>query len=157
MNYLLQFLPDAYLRQIAAHFAEQRVPLTDEGAGAVASEALLQRGEQIVTGGDADHGVPACVSCHGLSLTGQEPGIPGLVGLRATYLSAQLGGWRYGTRTAIAPDCMQVVAGHLTEDDVRAVAAWLSGRPLPQDPSPSPSGSFALPFACGSQPTEVAR
>lgn len=156
MNYLLQFLPDAYLKQIAEHFAAQRPPLPDQTPAAV-SDALLQRGEQIVTGGDTEHSVPACVSCHGLRLTGQEPGIPGLLGLRSTYLSAQLGGWRYGTRTAIAPDCMQIVAGHLSEDDVRAVAAWLSNRPLPEDPVPMPAGSFALPFACGSQPAEVAR
>ena len=156
MNYLLQFLPDAYLRQIAEHFAAQR-PALPEQSPPSASADLLARGEQIVTGGDSEHGVPACVSCHGLPLTGQEPGIPGLLGLRATYLSAQLGGWRYGTRTAIAPDCMQVVAGHLTEDDVRAVAAWLSGRPLPDDPAPALAGSYALPFACGSQPAGVAK
>ncbi len=49
-----------------------------------------------------------------------EPAIPGLLGLRASYISAQLGGWRYGTRTAAAPDCMQIVAGLLTEDDVKS-------------------------------------
>ena len=54
-----------------------------------------------------------------------EPAIPGLLGLRASYISAQLGGWRYGTRTAAAPDCMQIVASLLTEDDVKAVAACL--------------------------------
>ena len=53
-----------------------------------------------------------------------EPAIPGLLGLRASYISAQLGGWRYGTRTAAAPDCMQIVAGYLTEDDVKAIAAF---------------------------------
>ena len=41
------------------------------------------------------------------------------------------GAWRYGTRTAASPDCMQIVAGLLTEDDVKAVAAWLSSRPAP--------------------------
>ena len=35
---------------------------------------------------------------------------PGLLGLRADYISAQLGAWRYGTRTAAEPDCMQIVA-----------------------------------------------
>ena len=34
---------------------------------------------------------------------------PACSGLRPTYISAQLGAWRYGTRTAIAPDCMQIV------------------------------------------------
>lgn len=151
MNYLLQFLPDTYLKQIADYFAAQTPPLPTAGLSDV-SAAVLGHGRALVTGGDAERGVPACVSCHGSLLTGQEPGIPGLLGLRATYLSAQLGGWRYGTRTAISPDCMQVVAGHLNEDDVRAVAAWLASQPAPANPSPSPSGSFALPFECGSQP-----
>lgn len=153
MNYLLQFLPEAYLKQIADYFAAQRPPLPQPGPADV-SEAVLDHGKALVTGGDASRGVPACVSCHGSLLTGQEPGIPGLLGLRASYLSAQLGGWRYGTRTAIAPDCMQIVAGHLTEDDVRAVAAWLSAQPVPADPSPAKNDAFALPFQCGSQPEE---
>jgi cytochrome c553 len=66
-----------------------------------------------------------------------EPAIPGLLGLQPSYVSAQLGAWRYGTRTALAPDCMQVVAGHLSESDVTAVAAWLSTRPSPADPRPA--------------------
>ena len=81
-----------------------------------------------------------------------EPAIPGLLGLRASYISAQLGGWRYGTRTAIAPDCMQIVAGLLTEDDVKAVAAYLSSRPAPADPSFAKQGSLPMPLACGSEP-----
>ena len=51
-----------------------------------------------------------------------------------------------------APDCMQVVAGHLTEDDVKAVAAVLASKPAPDKPEPVAKGSYALPFACGSQP-----
>jgi cytochrome c553 len=81
-----------------------------------------------------------------------EPAIPGLLGLRPSYISAQLGAWRYGTRTATAPDCMQIVASHLTEDDVKAIAAYLASRPGPSDSSPAPRGTFTLPFACGSEP-----
>jgi cytochrome c553 len=81
-----------------------------------------------------------------------EPASPGLVGLHASYISAQLGAFRYGTRTAAAPDCMQLVAASLTESDVTAVAAWLASRPVPADPSPVPHGSLAMPMACGSEP-----
>jgi hypothetical protein len=82
---------------------------------------------------------------------GIEPAIPGLVGLHASYISAQLGAFRYGTRTAPAPDCMQLVAASLTESDVTAVAAWLASLPLPSDASPVPKGSLPMPFACGSK------
>ncbi|MEB2848090.1 c-type cytochrome [Endobacterium cereale] len=156
MNYLLQFLPDPYLKQIADYFAQQR-PSFPEPDPIEVSDAIKEHGRILATAGDLDRGIPACVSCHGSSLAGQEPGIPGLLGLKANYLSAQLGGWRYGTRTALAPDCMQIVAGHLTENDVRALAAWLSSRPAPEDPTPAAAGSFALPLECGSQPSEGPR
>ena len=151
MNYLLEFLPDAYLKQIAEHFASLR-PAFPAPAIAAASNDILARGEALVRNGDPQHGIPPCSACHGPSLGGMEPGIPGLLGLRASYVSAQLGGWRYGTRTAASPDCMQIVAGLLTEDDVKAVAAWLSSRPAPSDPSFAPRGSLPMPLACGSQP-----
>ena len=153
MNYLLQFMPDDYLRKISDHFAEQRPALPTPSTNEV-SEVVLFHGETIVNEGDPDRGIPACVSCHGATLTGQEPAIPGLLGLRATYISAQLGAWRYGTRTATAPDCMQIVAGHLTEEDVRAVAAWLASLKAPSDPSSAAANSYTLPIACGSQPGE---
>ena len=81
-----------------------------------------------------------------------QPAIPGLVGLRASYISAQLGAFRYGTRTAAAPDCMQFVAASLSERDVTAVAAWLASLPIPADPTPAPKGTLPMPLACGSEP-----
>ncbi len=151
MNYLLEFQPDSYLRKIAEYFAAQRPPPPPEVVPVV-SKDILERGQSLAMTGDAEHGVPACAACHGPAFTGMEPAIPGLLGLRANYLSAQLGAWRYGTRTAIAPDCMQIVAGHLTERDVTAVAAWLAAVPIPPDPSPTARGAWPLPFACGSEP-----
>ncbi len=151
MNYLIEYLPEAYLKEMAEYFAAQRPPLP---AAAVAdvSKDLLDRGQSIVTHGDSAKGIPACSGCHGKTLTGMEPAIPGLLGLRASYISAQLGAWRYGTRTAAAPDCMQIVASHLTEDDVRAVAAYLSTRSAPDDPAPAAQGSYPLLLQCGSEP-----
>jgi cytochrome c553 len=63
-----------------------------------------------------------------------EPAIPGLAGLHASYISAQLG------------------AATLTETDVTAVAAWLASLPIPTDPSPVPKGTLPMPLACGSEP-----
>jgi cytochrome c553 len=151
MNYLLEYIPDAYLQKMADHFAALRPPPLAQPVSD-ASAALLARGRAIVADGDPAHGVPACSRCHGPALTGMEPAIPGLVGLHASYISAQLGAWRYGTRTAGAPDCMQIVAASLTESDVTAVAAWLSSVPVPADPSPVPHGTLPMPLACGSEP-----
>jgi cytochrome c553 len=151
MNYLLEYQTDAYLEKIAAYFAALRPPALAP-AVSDASAAVLARGKSLVIDGDQAKGVPACAGCHGSKLTGMVPGIPGLVGLHAGYISAQLGAFRYGTRTAAGPDCMQLVAASLTEADVTAVAAYLAGQPVPADPSPVPHGTLAMPFACGSQP-----
>ena len=151
MNYLLEYQADPYLRQIADHYAALRPP-PPARPPVDASPAVLARGRAIVTAGDPAHGVPACSGCHGPALTGMEPAIPGLVGLHAKYISAQLGAFRYGTRTAAPPDCMQIVAASLTESDVTAVAEWLSSLPVPPDPSPVAHGTLAMPLACGSEP-----
>jgi cytochrome c553 len=151
MNYLLEYLPDAYLHAMADYFAAQRPPLPPR-AIPIVSKDILARGQSLVTNGDPGRGIPACSGCHGPSFTGMEPAIPGLLGLQPSYISAQLGAWRYGTRTAAAPDCMQIVAGHLTETDVTAVAAWLSTLPSPGEPVPVPHGTLAMPLACGSEP-----
>jgi len=151
MNYLLEFQTDAYLHAMADYFASQRPPLLPHRT-LVASGAVLARGQNLVTHGSVEHGVPACIRCHNPAFTGMEPAIPGLLGLQPDYISAQLGAWRYGTRTAAAPDCMQEVAARLTEEDVTAVAAWLSSLPAPLKATPLPRGSLITPLPCGSEP-----
>jgi cytochrome c553 len=150
MNYLLAYLTDQYLMEIAQHFAAQHPP-SEPPSIPVVSQDVLRQGQALATGGAAQRQIPACANCHGREFTGMDPGIPGLLGLRASYISAQLGAFRYGTRTARTPDCMQVVAARLTEDEVKAVAAYLASLPASQG-SPAPKGSWPLPIACGSEP-----
>lgn len=150
MNYLLAYLPDEYLQKMAQYYADVRAPYAAPQTPSVSLD-ILQRGRQLVEKGDPARKVPACASCHGPYLSGREPGIPGLIGLRADYISAQLGAWRYGTRTSIAPDCMQLIAARLTEQDVEAVAAWLSSMPIPAETAPLKLSSERLPLECGSQ------
>jgi cytochrome c553 len=151
MNYLVTYLSDDYLHQIATYFSEQRPPYPQPAKPTV-SPSTLSKGQQIVLNGDAGRGIPACAACHGTNLTGMQPAIPGLVGLHSDYISAQLGAWRAGSRHAIAPDCMQQIATRLTDDDVTAVAAWLSTQTAPANPVPAPAGSRKTPLACGSEP-----
>lgn len=150
MNYLVAYLPDAYLREIAAHFSKQRPPFAERERTNV-DAASLARGQTLVTGGDAKNGIPACVACHGIGLTGMNPGIPGLVGLRPAYIAGQLTRWRVGDRHASEPDCMKRIATRLSDTDVAAVAAWLGRQEAPKDPSPESSNLVRMPFACGSQ------
>ena len=152
MNYLLAYLPDAYLYKMAEHFAAQNPPpLAQPRVNAPASQ--VREGQRIVTQGVLAKRLPACVACHGADLAGREPGIPGLLGLRADYVSAQLGAWRYGVRTAIAPDCMQVIASSLSEAEVAAVSAYLASLPV-TNVRPAKTSGARLPLACGSQPQQ---
>jgi cytochrome c553 len=150
MNYLLAYLPDEYLKNMAQYYADAQIPYATPGAPA-ASREVLEHGKQLVLSGNPSRQIPACIVCHGPALSGREPGIPGLIGLRADYISAQLGAWRYGTRTALEPDCMQLIAARMTEAEVAAASAWLAAMPIPADTRPLPQSSERLPLACGSQ------
>ena len=150
MNYLVATLPDAYLREIADHFSQERPPFVAPRGPPPDASALL-RGKTLALVGDTTTGVPACVQCHGAGLTGMQPAIPGLVGLRSNYIVAQLTSWRVGNRHAIAPDCMKRIASRLTDADVGAVAAWLSQQAPPKNPAPGSADLERMPLACGSQ------
>jgi cytochrome c553 len=150
MNYLVAYLPDAYLREMADYYAKLRPPFEARDA-APADVAMLERGKSIATAGDPGIGIPPCVACHGSRLTGMNPGIPGLVGLRAAYISAQLTRWRVGSRHAAEPDCMKRIVSRLSEADIAAVAAWLARQEAPADASPESTNLVRMPLACGSQ------
>jgi cytochrome c553 len=151
MNYLLAYQTDDYLTAIADYFASQKPPFLPRQPGTY-SRAVLAKGEALATHGDVSRGIPACAACHNPSFTGVEPGIPALIGLQTNYISAQLGAFRYGTRTALAPDCMQLIAARLSEDDVTALAAWLSSLPERLGTAPEQRGSLVTPLPCGSEP-----
>jgi cytochrome c553 len=153
MNYLVAYLPDAYLHEIADHFAKERPPFTIQPT-VVVDDATLQRGQSLVMGGDFHTGAPPCVACHGMRLTGMEPGIPGLVGLRSNYIAAQLTRWQVGDRHASEPDCMKRVAARLSDGDIAAVAAWLALQPPPKNAAPEYSAIERMPYACGSQASD---
>jgi cytochrome c553 len=150
MNYLVAYLPDAYLKEIAEYFAAQRPPFNAQ-MGAAPELAVMQRGQVLATVGDAAKGIPACIACHGKSLSGMEPGIPGLAGLRPAYIVGQLTRWRVGERRAAEPDCMKRIATRLTDTDISSVAAWLSQQSPSASASPEPSNLVRMPLACGSQ------
>ncbi len=149
MTRLLDPLSDAYLLEIAQHFASLDLPYTAPAPSRAPAEQLA-RGRQLALDGDARTGLPACAQCHGTALTGVLPNTPGLLGLPRAYLSAQMGAWRSGQRSAHAPDCMAAIAQRLAPDDLNAVAVWLSSVPVPADAKPAARLERAPPIACGS-------
>jgi cytochrome c553 len=149
MAYLLDQMSDAYLHEIAEYFATLDLPYPPPQT-TNAPAAVLARGEQLVRNGDPQRGIPACSTCHGASMTGVAPAMPGLLGLPRDYVLAQFGAWRSGVRKATAPDCMSLVAQRLAPEDVTAAATWLSAQPVTEKVAPSSSLPAKMPLECGS-------
>jgi mono/diheme cytochrome c family protein len=148
MVYLVQYMTDDYLREMAAYFAALELPYPPPEPTALESTEIA-RARDIVEHGDAARGVPACVECHGKTLSGADPAIPGLLGLPREYIGAQFGAWRNGRLRSVAPDCMAEVARRLAAEDVPVLAAWLAAQPVPARMKPA-SAPRKLPLECGS-------
>lgn len=148
MSHLLEYLTDDYLHEIAGYFASLDLPYAP-AAPAPASQALLERGRQLVRHGDEGRKIPACVQCHGDAMTGVAPFVPGLLGLSRDYVSSQLGAWQTGQRHAQTPDCMAEVARRLTVEDVGALSAWLAAQAVPGQGKPATAFKGEPPMRCG--------
>ena len=148
MTTLLQHQDGAYLRDMAEHFAAQKVPYPAPMPATLAP-AQAERARQLVLHGDTQRQIPACVACHGTALMGTLPATPGLLGLPRDYLNAQLGAWRNGLRRAHAPDCMGDIARRLAPEDIATLSAWLSSQPVPTLTQLPPT-EMPTPMQCGS-------
>ena len=146
MNYVVALLSDEYLREIAEHYA--RLPAAYAASPDKPAPEALARGEALMLRGDPARKIPPCTACHGKALTGMQPAIPGLVGLDAQYIGAQMGAWRAKLRRAQEPDCMASIASLLVPGDISAIAAWLASQPL-ADSRPLAANSLKLPMQCG--------
>ncbi len=145
MEYVVRQLSPAYLQQIADYFSAQQVPFHPQPVPATSADAL-RRGEQLVHHGDPARGIPSCESCHGSTLTGVQPSMPGLTGLSYAYIQTQLDAWRTHQRSSDGPGCMTVVANRMTVGDVTAVSAWLASQAPPSNPHPLPASAQTEPL-----------
>jgi cytochrome c553 len=148
MTYMVAYLSEAYLREIAEHYSQLEPRY--EAPATPATRGMLERGKVLVSSGDPARGLPGCAACHGTDLAGLEPAIPGLLGLSPEYIGAQLGAWRGRHRRAAEPDCMARIALLLAPEDISAAAAWIASRRAPTRTRAAPAGSLQLPLECGS-------
>lgn len=151
MQQMLTNLSASYLQEIARYYASQRFEAATETRAQTPLPAIKngQRAEELIKQGDPARNLPACNACHGAALAGARPTIPGLLGLPEAYLQSQLGAWRVGSRNAVSPDCMQIVAKKLTVAETSAVATWLAQQPIPSNYEPADTLPDKLPLKCG--------
>lgn len=110
------------MRNLAAYFsAQQPKPKLAKDA------ALVAEGQKIYKGGNAGSGVPACASCHGPAGAGIPVQFPRLAGQHSKYVLTQLKNFRSGDRANDGGKMMQVIARKLTDQEMKAVAEYISG------------------------------
>lgn len=92
-----------------------------------ADDQTLARGEALARQGGWDRELPACFQCHGENGRGVPPNFPAIAGQSASYAVLQMNAWRAGARRNDPVGLMTAVAAKLSDDDIKAVAAYLAG------------------------------
>ena len=117
-------LSDQDIDDVAAYFASQKVK------GGEADASKVESGKQIYQGGIAATKVTACNTCHGPDGRGNPAAaFPALQGQRADYVVSQLQNYKNGSRTTDKNqgNMMEMQAAKMTDDQMKAVAAYIQG------------------------------
>lgn len=119
------------IREIAKHYSG--LPTASLPDGARDSAAEVDRGRTIATGGLPEKLVPACSTCHGPGSHQRNATYPLLSGQYAEYIRLQLSLFKEERRGGTAyRGIMRKVASQLTDEEMRAVAAYYAS--LPAEP-----------------------
>lgn len=120
MQPMVADLSPADIQALGVFFEAQPVQ-----AHPVADNELSAQGRTVYDKGNKASGVQACNACHGEQGQGTEQ-LPRLAGQHALYLETQLRSFSQRLRTNDNA-VMHRIASRLTEAEVRALAAYLSG------------------------------
>lgn len=90
-------------------------------------ESLLEAGENIYRGGITSISVAACMGCHSPTGDGNGPASYPLVkSQHPEYIVAQLKKFKEGTRANDAGQMMRLVAERMSDEEMKAVAAYMA-------------------------------
>jgi cytochrome c553 len=89
----------------------------------------IKKGEALVTTGGGGKTVP-CGICHGTNLEGIGP-VPPLAGRSPSYIARQIYDIQHGTRRGSWAGLMKRAVEKLTAEDIVAICAYVSSRPVP--------------------------
>jgi cytochrome c553 len=107
---------------------EHTETLRDPRSGFIAyvPTGSIKKGEALVTTGGNGKTVQ-CGVCHGADLKGLGP-VPGLAGRSPSYMVRQMYDMQAGARHGVWTDLMKPVVAKLTDEDLVAIAAYVSSR-----------------------------
>ena len=124
-----------------------------QSPSAPADAGMVARGENLAINGAWDRNLPACFKCHAPGGVGVAPSFPPLAGQHVGYTVSQLQAWKAGKRTNDPLLLMKTVAEKLSDDDMRAVAAYLAS--LGSQPATAASSSTAPTSATSPAPANA--
>ncbi len=110
------------MRNLGAYFSEKKPKL-----GSAKDRELVALGQKIYRGGNAATAVPACASCHTPDGAGIPSQFPRLAGQHAEYILTQLKSFRSGERADDNSKMMRAIAVKLSDQEMLAVAEYISG------------------------------
>lgn len=91
-------------------------------------EDLVVTGGMKIVGGKVVQGkTTACATCHGPTLHGVAE-VPPIAGRSPSYLVRQMWDIQQGTRRGSQAQLMKLIVANLTEDDMRAIAAYVAAK-----------------------------
>jgi len=114
-------LSDQQIAGLAKYFAEQSPHGNRPGP-----VELSQQGQEIFENGIAAQNVPPCKACHGAHGEGHDL-FPRLAGQHASYIEKQLAVFQFRAKQRPDAGPMEVVSHSLTQDNVKAIAAYVQG------------------------------
>jgi len=122
MNGMAAALSDQDIADLAAYFASQ------EQKEGVTPEDVIEAGQALYRGGNAEKGITSCISCHGPDGKGMGlAGFPVISGQHAEYTSTQLKMFRDGSRANDHNGMMRDIAAKLSDEDIEILAKYLGG------------------------------
>lgn len=107
---------------LASYFSSQT-----PNPGAHSDKKIADVGKLLYFDGNEESGVPACLGCHQPGGAGHQI-YPRIGGQHATYLAQQLRNFASAERSNDPNRFMRVVAKRMTEEEIQAVAEFLSGQ-----------------------------
>jgi cytochrome c553 len=122
MASMVASLSEQDMADLAAYFSSQT---TSPGA---VSEDSVEAGQKVFRAGNKQSGLPACMACHGPTGAGVPAAKwPALAGQHAAYIEAQLKAFKSGMRNNDTNSMMRDIATKMTDDEIKAVSAYVSG------------------------------
>ena len=122
MTGMVAALSNNDMEDLGSYFQNQKINL------GYAKKELVELGQKIYRAGNNDSGIPACMSCHGPSGTGNPGAIyPTLRGQHAEYTATQLKMFKSNERNNDLNSVMRSIAERMSQNQIEAVSEYIQG------------------------------